>query len=671
MREARNLWICAAVAVVGVTTTLSLADVTWTGDGGDTDWFDPANWSTGVVPGYGDNVVVTGAVTQAAAPVVFDLFAELSITDSEALFGSFTLGRWAPSSAWLYCGSALTEVTRIGELAGGRGILQVARDWETIGADPVWAVEHDMTVGVSGSGAVVIDAGGTVQSGSAAVGQFFRSEGSVDVHNGEWDCDNDLVVGMYGAGELTIRGYTETQAIADVVRVRCNTAIVGFGEGAEGTVDVSYGWVENDDCGMHVTDTLVVGHSGEGTVSVYSRGLLTSGTAIVGGKWELMGPGSGTVTLSSEGRWHNAGDLFIGEWGAGEVTIGSSARLTSADVYLGYAPGAVGGMSVTGRGYEHKEPAIASLLADSVFVGVYGSGRLTLGEYAEAHLTGAVHLGYQGGGEGVCTVGPGTLSAAQLIIGGGESEEFPDPYSMDPPAVLPCAGRLEITDPAADITITDRLVVGAHGVVDAAAGSVIRMEGASLANESVDPAGMDGLLNVNLVFGPTGPDFVTIEAAAEDTGPYVAGMDLAGRFAIGALTIGADPSANVRLVDESENQPSNLTEAVYVDQLVLGGGSVLDLNGLNLYYRTMDDQGATIELNGGSLQRIRLPGDADGDGDVDLGDFLAMKQSFGVPQGATPADGDFNGDGAVDLKDFVILKQNFGAKAATPTGSEG
>ncbi|MFW6155572.1 MAG: glucuronylhydrolase [Planctomycetota bacterium] len=54
-------------------------------------------------------------------------------------------------------------------------------------------------------------------------------------------------------------------------------------------------------------------------------------------------------------------------------------------------------------------------------------------------------------------------------------------------------------------------------------------------------------------------------------------------------------------------------------------------------------------------------GDADRDGDVDLDDFVILKQHFGAAGGWT--DGDFDGDGDVDLDDFVILKQHFGAAA--------
>jgi len=55
------------------------------------------------------------------------------------------------------------------------------------------------------------------------------------------------------------------------------------------------------------------------------------------------------------------------------------------------------------------------------------------------------------------------------------------------------------------------------------------------------------------------------------------------------------------------------------------------------------------------------PGDADGDGDVDLDDFVILKNNFGTATGATCAQGDFDGDGDVDLDDFVLLKNNFGA----------
>ncbi len=70
-------------------------------------------------------------------------------------------------------------------------------------------------------------------------------------------------------------------------------------------------------------------------------------------------------------------------------------------------------------------------------------------------------------------------------------------------------------------------------------------------------------------------------------------------------------------------------------------------------------------LAGPAVQVVRLvsPGDADGDGDVDLDDFMALKQNFGTATDATWAMGNFDDDGDVDLDDFMLLKQHFGTAA--------
>jgi formylglycine-generating enzyme required for sulfatase activity len=57
---------------------------------------------------------------------------------------------------------------------------------------------------------------------------------------------------------------------------------------------------------------------------------------------------------------------------------------------------------------------------------------------------------------------------------------------------------------------------------------------------------------------------------------------------------------------------------------------------------------------------VGLAGDADGDGDVDLDDFVILKTNFGVMEAARWNQGNFDGDEDVDLDDFVILKTNFG-----------
>jgi len=65
-----------------------------------------------------------------------------------------------------------------------------------------------------------------------------------------------------------------------------------------------------------------------------------------------------------------------------------------------------------------------------------------------------------------------------------------------------------------------------------------------------------------------------------------------------------------------------------------------------------------------------VPGDTDGDGDVDLDDLFAVRNNFGTSSGATRADGDVAphpaGDGAVNLDDLFTVRNNFGTGLTVP-----
>lgn len=58
------------------------------------------------------------------------------------------------------------------------------------------------------------------------------------------------------------------------------------------------------------------------------------------------------------------------------------------------------------------------------------------------------------------------------------------------------------------------------------------------------------------------------------------------------------------------------------------------------------------------------PGDINGDGLVNLDDFIILASNFGAGPGATLAQGDLNNDGFVDLADFNILAINFGTNCS-------
>jgi len=57
---------------------------------------------------------------------------------------------------------------------------------------------------------------------------------------------------------------------------------------------------------------------------------------------------------------------------------------------------------------------------------------------------------------------------------------------------------------------------------------------------------------------------------------------------------------------------------------------------------------------------VAVPGDLDGDGDVDLSDLAQLLANYDVMSGASYEDGDLDGDGDVDLSDLAELLANYG-----------
>ena len=77
------------------------------------------------------------------------------------------------------------------------------------------------------------------------------------------------------------------------------------------------------------------------------------------------------------------------------------------------------------------------------------------------------------------------------------------------------------------------------------------------------------------------------------------------------------------------------------------------------------DDTVAIRLNSSYEQHVlvTIPGDANGDGRVDLNDLTIVLANFGQT-GRTWAQGEFTGDGTLDVNDLTIVLANFGHSAA-------
>jgi glucose/arabinose dehydrogenase len=107
----------------------------------------------------------------------------------------------------------------------------------------------------------------------------------------------------------------------------------------------------------------------------------------------------------------------------------------------------------------------------------------------------------------------------------------------------------------------------------------------------------------------------------------------------------------------------------------LTGQIVPDAGSLGPIYSFGEDNlGRIYMIDGDEIFRLvpALPGDANGDRDVDYNDFITLYNNFGNATNKLWSQGDFNDDGRVNFLDFQILERAFGSNVpfgALPEGS--
>jgi hypothetical protein len=321
----------------------------------------------------------------------------------------------------------------------------------------------------------------------------------------------------------------------------------------------------------------------------------TGGSAVVGdlrvapfsGYYSYVDGLSGVYNLSGTGTL-NAASEKIGTTGTGTFNQTGGSNTASGQIILGEETSSAGTYyDQHATGTYNLSGANSQLHTANLWLGqAKATGQFTQTD-GTATVSGSTVVGYSASGVGTYEISGGVLNTLNLTIGRDSGANHG-------------TGTFKVTNAAACVQVSGVLHLGVNGSFSAVPGTVVYLSGATLENASTTPSNAAGLSNARLVFegGPGVLD--TFEVASRDNGTGSASQ--VNNFALGTLQIGGARVGRLQLVDLVDNQPGySGSEVLYVQNLILGPGSYLDLNHLKVYYGTLTNTGGTINLNGGSL----------------------------------------------------------------------
>jgi fibronectin-binding autotransporter adhesin len=229
-----------------------------------------------------------------------------------------------------------------GTVVRGVGVATVS------GASSVWSVTNGLTVGEIGTGTLNIQGGGRMDSRYGVLGS--RSSGigiaTISGANSVWSMTGQLadgrsgvlLVGSAGSGELNIQ---------DGGRVNSYYALLGsdFTSSSE-TTGVGTATVSGANAVWSVTEQIIVGGDGTGTLNIQSGGRLESRSGILGQR----STGVGTATVSGENSvWSMTNDLYVGYGGTGTLNIQDGGRVNSLSGVIGVDSMGIGTVTISGE----------------------------------------------------------------------------------------------------------------------------------------------------------------------------------------------------------------------------------------------------------------------------------------------------------------------------------
>ena len=476
-----------------------------------------------------------------------------------------------------------------------------------------------------GQGLIEIREAGRLTLPNLSIGGEAGGIGQVNLfHDGSRiDASRCIFVGDRGSG---------TMNVSQEAAVTAETILVGAGETAQGEMNVS-----GNGTTVIIQNNLSSGQFGVGTLNITNgadvRTIMPAGWIKVG---ELLNSDGyvlvdGGSTLTAE----NA-PLVIGQEGQGIVDIlGGSEVYTSGELFMGWAPGVVGQLTISGEG--------STYISGSGYpaqVGDGGEGTLLITDGGYFEKPGGFRLGMQSTGVGTVTLsGSGSAFKCGEHLGIGE-------YGTGTFTVNDGQGAVGEVD-AADVP-SGEVHVGNWGKLTGTGtlmGNVVNFSGGSV-RPGGDPASTQpGAFTIDGDYTQQDAD-LTIRIKGT-----IAGGEYGVLHVTGAASL--DGTLHVEPVEGFVPQPGQqFTVMTFASRT----GEFAAVTGPDAYDITYTATSVTLT--------VPVPGDLNDDGDVDAEDYVLFADCLNGPNVAYPLgcdEADLHTDGDVDAADFAEFQAMFGA----------
>jgi T5SS/PEP-CTERM-associated repeat protein len=263
----------------------------------------------GVFDNHGDDLILDGL-----SPTDIPDLAMVGASSSG--FGNLTVGGANRGVLEIFDGSLVSNnYGTVGSGTRANGYVVVN------GPGSTWINLSTLEIGKFGDGVLAVAGGGSVANTAGYIGREQGSDGLVELLNGSnWTNSSVLHVGYQGNGSL---GVFSTSSI------NADSGQIGSMATGEGNVTVS-------DAELNLTDSLVVGNGGTGSLDVNGPGALVSSSLSYIGN---HAGSDGLVLLQSGAQWHNSGNLTVAKEGNGQLSIHGATLNVGGTLTIGHPTG--------------------------------------------------------------------------------------------------------------------------------------------------------------------------------------------------------------------------------------------------------------------------------------------------------------------------------------------